>query len=69
MYRLAPGSAEPQEERGYESTQIPPVNYPHERKRFDEWTLVGRPMSTKYIMEMRSKYGIPASGVCLCSMS
>ena len=50
------------EERGYESTQIPPVDYPDERKRFDKWTLEGKPMSAKYIMEMKSKYGIPASG-------
>ena len=47
------------EERGYESTQIPPVDYPDERKRFDKWTLEGKPMSAKYIMEMKSRYGIP----------
>ena len=51
------------EEQGYESTQIPPVDYPDERKRFDKWTLEGKPMSAKYIMEMKSKYGIPATGV------
>ena len=48
------------EERGYESTQIPPVDYPDERERFDKWTLEGKPMSAKYIMEMKSKYGIPS---------
>ena len=53
------------EERGYESTQIPPVDYPDERKRFDKWTLEGKPMSAKYIMEMKSKYGIPATGALM----
>ena len=48
------------EERGYESTQIPPVDYPDERERFDKWTVEGKPMSAKYIMEMKSKYGIPS---------
>ena len=62
-------ATEPEEEMGYESTQIPPIHYPHERKRFDEWTLEGKPMSAKYIMEMKSKYGIPASGADLCTMS
>jgi hypothetical protein len=49
------------EEKGYESTQIPPVDYPDERMRFDKWTLEGKPMSAKYIMEMKSKYGISDS--------
>ena len=49
------------EERGYESTQIPPIDYPDERKRLDKWTLEGKPMSAKYFMEMKSKYGISDS--------
>jgi hypothetical protein len=49
---------EQREDQGYEKTQIPPVDYPQERERFDRWTLESRPMSSKYIMEMKSKYGI-----------
>ena len=61
MSPVGTAAAEPAEqERGYESTQIPPVDYPDERKRFDKWTLEGKPMSAKYILQMKSKYGIPA---------
>lgn len=46
------------DDQGYEKTQIPPVDYPQERERFDRWTLESKPMSSKYVMEMKSKYGI-----------
>ena len=46
------------EERGYDSTQIPPIDEIDERNRFDRWSIDSRPMSSKYIMEMKSKYGI-----------
>ena len=40
-------SSEPEEERGYEDTQIPPVDKIDERNRFDRWSLDSRPMSPK----------------------
>ena len=52
-------AAEPQgEERGYELTQIPPIDEIDERNRFDRWSIDSRPMSAKYVIEMESKYGI-----------
>ena len=47
-----------EEERGYESTQIPPVDEIDERNRFDRWSLDSRPMSKNYIMKMIFKYGV-----------
>ena len=52
-------AAEPEEERGYEDTQIPPVDEIDERNRFDRWTIDNKPMSAKYIAKMKSMYGIP----------
>ena len=49
---------EPEEERGYESTQIPPVDEIDERNRFDRWSIESKPMSSQYVIEMKSKYGI-----------
>ncbi len=46
------------EERGYEETQIPPVDEIDERNRFDRWRLDNKPMSAKYVTKMESKYGI-----------
>ncbi len=52
-------AAEPQgEERGYESTQIPPIDEIDERNRFDRWSIESKPMSSQYVIEMKSKYGI-----------
>jgi hypothetical protein len=53
----------PEEERGYESTVIPPVDEIDERNRFDRWSLDRRPMSPKYIAKMESRYGIPIERV------
>ena len=55
-----PNSAtrQPEEERGYESTQIPPIDEIDERNRFDRWSIDSRPMRSKYIVKMESKYGI-----------
>ena len=52
-----------EEERGYEDTQIPPVDKIDERNRFDRWSTDNKPMSRKYIAEMESKYGIPIESV------
>ena len=54
-----------EEERGYESTQIPPVDEIDERNRFDRWSIDNKPMSRKYIAKMHSKYGygIPIESV------
>ena len=57
----AVAAAEPEEEKGYESTQIPPVDEIDERNRFDRWSIDSRPMSSQYVMEMKSKYGISDS--------
>ena len=46
------------EERGYESTQIPPIDEIDERNRFDRWSIESKPMSSQYVIEMKSKYGI-----------
>src|SRR6476619_1780153 len=51
-------AAEP-EEKGYESTQIPPIDSIDERNRFDRWSMERRPVSAKYVIKMTSKYGIP----------
>ena len=57
-----PITAEPEpaatEERGYESTQIPPVDEIDERNRFDRWSIDSRPMSSEYVAKMKAKYGI-----------
>ena len=66
-------AAEPQEERGYENTQIPPVDEIDERNRFDRWSIDNKPMSRKYIAKMESKYGIESveseawAGLVQCS--
>jgi len=47
-----------QEEEGYESTQIPPVDDEDERKRFDKWNNEGKPMSDQYRARMQAQYGL-----------
>ena len=56
-------AAEPEEERGYEDTQIPPIDEIDERNRFDRWSIDSRPMSHQYIAKMESKWGIPIESV------
>ena len=40
-------AAPPEEERGYESTQIPPIDEIDERDRFDRWSIESKPMSSQ----------------------
>ena len=47
-----------QEEEGYESTQIPPVDDEDEGKRFDKWNNEGKPMSDQYRARMQAQYGL-----------
>ena len=49
-----------EEEEGYESTQIPPVDDEDERERFDEWNKEAKPMSDQYKIRMKAKYGMTA---------
>ena len=49
-----------EEEHGYESTQIPPVDDEDERRRFDAWNDEGKPMSDQYRARMEAQYGITA---------
>ena len=56
-------AAEQLEEKGYENTQIPPVDEIDERNRFDRWSIDNKPMSRKYIAKMESKWGIPIESV------
>ena len=49
---------EGQEEEGYESTQIPPVDDEDERRRFDKWNNEGKPMSDQYRVRMQAQYGV-----------
>jgi hypothetical protein len=52
--------AQGEEEYGYESTQIPPVDDEDERRRFDEWNDDGKRMSDQYRARMEAQYGITA---------
>ena len=52
-------AAEPEEEeRGYESTQIPPIDEIDERNRFDRWSIESKPMSSQicYGDEIKVRY-------------
>src|SRR5580765_6421879 len=49
---------EEQEEEGYESTQIPPVDDEDERGRFDLWSEEAKPMSDQYRARMEGKFGL-----------
>ena len=52
-------AAEPEEERGYEDTQIPPVDEIDERNRFDRWSIDTKPMSRQVHCEDGIKVGYP----------
>ena len=47
-----------EEERGYESTQIPPIDEIDERNRFDTWANEGKRISQEYRTKMEAKYGL-----------
>ena len=51
---------EAEEEDGYESTQIPPVDDEDERSGFDLWDNEGKPMSDQYRARMEAQYGVTA---------
>ena len=51
---------EAEEEDGYESTEIPPVDDEDERSRFDLWDNEGKPMSDQYRARMEAQYGVTA---------